>query len=148
MDLLTMVLTCSAFSDNAVTSAMAELGSHKNPWVVSGKPFTSEKKALEYIQQLEAQGTSFEVGLMQIPDRDLKNRPIPVSYKELLKPCKNMIEATQLLNQYLYQPECNGSVACALSVYKSGDPQSGSDYANQVIQYAASHPVVPPPPLE
>jgi len=148
MDLLTMVLACSAFSDNSVASAMAEINSKNNPLVISGKPFSSEKKALDYVEQLKAQGTSFEIGLMQIPNRLLDNSPIPVSMKELLRPCKNMIVATQLLNQFKFTPECNGSTACALSMYKSGDPQTGLDYANQVIQYAQDHPVIPPPPLE
>ncbi len=141
MNLVTLILACSVYSNHSVVNAMVETSSQNNPWVISGQPYKTEQQALNAAQKLQAEGTPFQIGLMQIPDFWLKSKP--VSLKELLRPCRNMVEATQILNGAL--DSCNGSETCALSKYKTGDATSGLDYANQIIQSAASNPFVAPP---
>lgn len=136
MDLVTMILACSLYPDNAILNAMVELNSQNNPLMVSGKPFKSAKTAEVYVQAKQASQAAFEIGLLQIPSQWVAHRP--VSIEELLRPCKNMIVATQILNET--QLKCQGDVACALSLYKTGDPQAGLNYAQQIIQYASEHP--------
>jgi hypothetical protein len=144
MDLVTMILACSVYPDNSIINSMVQANTQNNPLVISGQPYKTAQEALNTAKKLRDENTSFEIGLMQIPDSLIKNKPVSMS--ELLRPCKNMLIATQILNQL--QLECNGSEACALSKYKTGDAQSGLDYANQIIQYAQEHPFVPPPPAE
>ncbi len=141
MNLVTMILACSVYSHQSIVSAMVEANSQNNPWVISGQPYKTEKQALDAAEKLQAAGTPFQIGLMQIPDFWLKNKS--VSLKELLRPCRNMVEATQILNGAL--DSCNGAEACALSKYKTGDETSGLDYANQIIESASAHPFVAPP---
>lgn len=141
MNLVTMILACSVYSNQSIINAMVETNSQNNPWVISGQPYKTEQKALDAAQKLQAEGTPFQIGLMQIPDFWLENKP--VSLKELLRPCRNMVVATQILNGAL--DSCNGSETCALSKYKTGDDTSGLDYANQIIQSAQAHPFVAPP---
>jgi hypothetical protein len=141
MNLVTLIMACSVYTNQSIINAMVEANSQNNPWVVSGQPYKTEQQALDAAQKLQAAGAPFQIGLMQIPDFWLKNKP--VSLKELLRPCKNMVIATQILNGTL--DSCNGSEPCALSKYKTGDETSGLDYANQIIQSASDHPFVSPP---
>ncbi len=144
MDLVTLVLACSVYPNNAVVNAMVEINSQNNPYVVSGQPYKTREQALAQVDQLKAAGQSFEIGLMQIPDFWVTNKS--ASMNELLRPCKNMVVATQILNKLLN--ECNGSQTCALSMYKTNDKSAGLSYADQVITYADAHPFVAPPPLD
>jgi hypothetical protein len=145
MDLMTMILACSMYSDNAVVNAMANQNSNSNPLVISGKPFPTEQAALDYAKQLQTQGKTFYIGLMQIPSFWFPD--YNVSLKELLRPCKNIVIATQILIKT--QEACaDNSQTCALSMYQTNDPQAGLDYANQILQYSSDHPFVPPPPLD
>jgi hypothetical protein len=145
MDFMTLILACSMYSDDAMVNAMVNVNSHGNPLVISGKPFTSENAALNYAKQQQAQGKTYYVGLMQIPSFWLPN--YDVTLRELLRPCKNVVVATQILIDAT--EKCpDGSQTCALSTYQTKDPQAGVDYANQILQYSSDHPFVPPPPLE
>jgi hypothetical protein len=144
MDLVTMILACSVYPNNSVVNAMVEINSQNNPYVVSGEPFKTSAQALAKVDQLKAAGASFEVGLMQIPDFWLQEKP--VSFHELLRPCKNMVVATQLLNKLV--DECQGSETCALSMYKTNDKADGLNYATQVMDYATAHPFVAPPHVD
>lgn len=144
MDLVTMILACSVYPNKAVVNAMVEINSQNNPYAISGQPFKTERQALAQVDQLKAAGQDFDIGLMQIPSMWLVNQP--VSLHELLRPCKNMVLATQILNKLT--DECNGSETCALSMYKTNSQTAGLDYATQVIDYANSHKFVTPPPLD
>jgi len=145
MDFMTLILACSMYSDNAAVNAMVNLNSNGNPLEISGKPFPSENAALAYAKQLQAQGQTYYVGLMQIPSFWLPD--YNVTLRELLRPCKNVVTATQILINTT--EKCpGGSQTCALSMYQTKDPQAGLDYANQILQYSTDHPFVPPPPLE
>lgn len=145
MDLVTLVLACSVYPNNAVVNAMVQINSQNNPYVISGEPFKTAPEALAKVDQLKAAGSAFEIGLMQIPDFWLQEEK-SVSLDELLRPCKNMVLATQILNKLT--DECNGSQTCALSLYKTHDKTAGLSYATQVMDYANAHPIVPPPPLD
>lgn len=147
MELVTMILACSLYSDNSIANAMLETGSQNNPLVVTvdnspTKSFKSADQAAQFATQQIQQGHDVSIGLMQIPSRWLKkDQAVPA---ELFMPCKNMVTATKILNAA--QNDCSdltGSTStstCALSVYKSGDPKAGMSYANTVISYANTHP--------
>jgi hypothetical protein len=144
MDLVTLVLACSVYPNKSVVNAMVEINSQNNPYMISGEPFKKESQALARVNQLKDSGASFQIGLMQIPDFWLLQKP--VSTGELLRPCKNMVLATQILNKLM--DDCNGSETCALSMYKTNDKTAGLDYATQVLDYANMYPFVTPPPLD
>ena len=144
MDLVTLVLACSVYPNNSVVNAMVEINSHNNPYMISGQPFKTESQALIKASGLKDSGASFEIGLMQIPDFWMSQNPTDLD--DLLRPCKNMVLATQILNKLV--GECDGSESCALSMYKTNDKTAGLDYATQVLDYANIHPFVAPPPLD
>jgi hypothetical protein len=123
---------------------MVQINSQNNPYVISGEPFNTSSEALAKADQLKAAGSAFDIGLMQIPDFWLQEKP--VSLHELLRPCKNMVVATQILNKLV--AECEGSESCALSMYKTHDKMAGLSYATQVMDYATAHPFVAPPHID
>lgn len=140
MDLVTMILACSVYPNNNIVNAMVEINSQNNPYVISGQVFNTESAALQKANELKNAGSAYEIGLMQIPSFWLQQNP--VSSTELLRPCKNMVLATQILNKLT--TDCNGSESCALSLYKTNDQSAGLAYAEQVLSYAQSHPLVVP----
>jgi soluble lytic murein transglycosylase-like protein len=144
MDLITLIMACSVYTDNAIVNAMIQLNSSNAPLMVSGTPYKTPAEALDVAKNLKEEGRPFAIGLMQIPSFWLEDKPVSLS--ELLRPCKNVVLATQILNDAAVQ--CNGETACALSTFKTGNAKDGIDYANQIIQYAADHPFVPPPPTQ
>jgi len=144
MDLVTLVLACSVYPNNSVVNAMVEINSQNNPYMISGQLYKTESQALAKANALKDSGASFEIGLMQIPDFWLSQNP--TNLDDLLRPCKNMVLATQILNKLV--DECNGSESCALSMYKTNDKAAGIDYATQVLNYADTHPFKAPPPLD
>lgn len=140
MDLTTMILACSMYANNNTVNAMVEINSKNNPYVISGQVFPSESAALQKAQALKNSGQLFEIGLMQIPSFWLQQNP--VNLRDLLRPCKNMVLATQILNKLTN--DCDGSESCALSLYKTNDKSAGLDYAEQITNYAQAHPFVVP----
>jgi len=140
MNLMTMILACSVYPHNSIVNAMVDINSQNNPLVISGEVYKTPEQALIQAKALQAGGTAFDIGLMQIPSIWLKEKP--VSLNELLRPCKNMVLATQILNKL--NDECHGDQTCALSMYKTGDKDAGLAYANQVIDYASAHRFVAP----
>jgi hypothetical protein len=145
MDLVTMVLACSLYPDNTLINAMVQVGSQNKPYVVSssGQPNTypNASKASNYtMNQLHA-GNQVDIGLMQIPSLWLKQPYANVS--ELFLPCKNMVTATKVLNEaamHCSEISASNQQACMLSMYKTGNPTAGLDYANAVLSYAQNHP--------
>lgn len=149
MDLITMVLACSLYNDNSITNAIAEVGSKSNPLTVTSvggerKVFKTQNEAATYALSELQQGHEIEIGLMQIPSRWLKDNNIALN--ELFGPCKNLVTATQILNSAAEQcneVQSNASAenlkSCTLSIYKTGDPQAGLDYAHTIMDYANSH---------
>lgn len=135
MDIISMVMVCSLFPDQSIVNAMV-LKDHDNPWIVSGKTYPTQKAALEEARTLKAENKPFTIGVMEIPSFWLKGRPYDLN--ELLRPCKNVVLASQILNKQYYQ--CHGSMECMLSMYKTGNATSGIRYAKQIIAYAKAHP--------
>lgn len=128
---------------------MIQLGSQNKPYTIAVdggnvQTFTSANQALDFANQSLAQGHKISVGLMQIPNDWFQQYHVTVA--DVLLPCKNTVIATQILDSATSQcmdmqskdPNVN-LTSCALSIYKSGDPQSGMDYANKIMDYAKSH---------
>jgi len=147
MDLITMVLACSLYTDNSITNAMVQVGSHNNSLAVRStdglKIFKTQSDAINYTNTALQQGNTIDIGIMQIPSRWAHASH---SAAELFAPCKNMVVATKILNQAM--DRCSelsandpsiDEQACALSIYKTGNPQAGLDYANAIISYAKAH---------
>lgn len=154
MDLVTMLLACSLATDNSVTKAIVELGSKNKPLMVSvaggeSKTFPTEAAAIDFANSELQQGHEIKLGLMQIPSRWLE--PYHLHVADLFKPCKNMVTGTRILNEMRDQclsikrsPPITDLQACALSMYETGDPEQGSDYAKQITEQAKAHPFETP----
>lgn len=159
MNLVTMILACSLYPNNSITNAMVQVGSNNNPYTISTiitdgqtntKTFKTAATAVSYASAEIAKGQNINVGLLQIPESWLAKYPasMDASLSGVMRPCKNMFIATDILNQATEQ--CAGQTgddktACALSIYHSGSPTAGLDYAKQVMAYAAEKPFIKPP---
>lgn len=149
MDLITMILACSVYSNNSITNAMVQLGSQNKALSVAvdgnkAQSFTSADQALKFANDQLAQGHNINVGIMQIPNLWFKQYNVTVA--ELLLPCKNMVVATEILNasarscaDLSNKNPGFDETACTLSMYKTGDAQAGSDFANSITTYASAH---------
>lgn len=150
MDLVTLILACSLYTDNAIPYAMIQTGTRNNPLVVTvddddTKTFKTIPAAVQYTQTQIAQGKNLEIGLMQISSRWLPE--IGAHASDLFRPCKNLVVATQILEklrlkcQFIVANNPNTDIqSCVLSLYKNKNLQSGLPYAHQVIEYAKIHP--------
>jgi len=151
MDIVTLVMACSVFQNYSITNAMIQVGSHNNILMVtpaSGNPtiFPNADQAVNYITQQTAQDNEVDIGITQLPSRWLKTYQLTPA--EIIKPCKNVVVATEVITQMwekcghiVSDPSNPDQVqACALSMFKTGDPQAGLDYARQIMSYADAHP--------
>jgi len=151
MDIITLIMACSIFQDYSITNAMIQIGSKNNNLMVTpadGNPtiFPTENQAVSFIKDQLQQDNAVDIGATQLPSRWLKT--YQVTPTDVIRPCKNVVIATQIITQMWEQcghlvsdPSSASQVqACALSMFKTGDPKAGLNYANQVMQYAASHP--------
>ncbi|MDQ8039194.1 MAG: transglycosylase SLT domain-containing protein [Rickettsiella sp.] len=149
MDLVTLVLACSLYTDNSIPYAMIETGSKNNPLVVTidngTKHFKTISEAVTFTKKQIAQGKLLDIGLMQIPNQWLPK--VGAHAEDLFRPCKNLVVATQIMNKIRLQcqtiAERNPTLnlqTCMLSMYKTGNTQTGLDYAHTVINYAEKHP--------
>lgn len=152
MDLVTLILACSLYTNNAIPYAMIQTDSKNDPLMVSvsnnSKHFTTTTEAIHYTQQQITQGQKVNIGLMQISSQWLPE--IGAHAADLFRPCKNLVVATQIMNKLRLQcqtlAERNPTIniqTCMLSLYKTGNPQNGLAYANTVINYATKHPFAP-----
>lgn len=149
MDLITLVLACSLYSDNSIPYAMIQTGSEDNPLVVmvdaKTKHFKTISEAITFTQKQMTQGKKVDIGLMQIPSQWLPE--VGAHAADLFRPCKNLVVATQILNKTRLEcqnlAKLNSTIniqTCMLSMYKTRTTQNGLAYANTVIDYAAKHP--------
>ncbi len=151
MDLVTLILACSLYANPDITYAMVQIGSAGDPLTVTteGKTtqFKTANEATRYVQEQLMHNHPIEIGLMQLPNRWI---PAGVAVHDLFRPCKNLVSATEVLNQ-LHQ-RCVSAVAknphltlqtCILSLYKTGNTQQGAYYAKTVLNYAKQHPFAP-----
>ena len=152
MDLITLVLACSLYSNNSIPYAMIETGSENNPLLVTvdneTKRFKTESEAITYTQRQMARGKHVGIGLMQISSQWFPK--VGAHAADLFRPCKNLVVATQIMNKLQLQcqtlAERNPTLnlqACMLSLYKTGNTQTGLAYANTVLDYAEKHPFSP-----
>lgn len=152
MDLVTLILACSLYADNTVPYAMVQAGSGNKPLFVTvdnqSKQFKTESEAIAFTQTKIAQGKKVNIGLMQISSQWLPE--VGAHAADLFRPCKNMVIATQIMNKLRLQcqtlaahnPTLNVQT-CMLSMYKTGNTQTGIPFANTVIAYADNHPFSP-----
>jgi hypothetical protein len=130
---------------------MLQVGSSNNILMVTpagGNPtiFPNADQAIAYITQQTAQGNAVNIGAMQIPSSWLKT--YHVTPAEIIRPCKNVAVSTQIISEmwakcgHLVSDPSNPDQiqACALSMFRSGDPKAGLDYASHVMNYATAHP--------
>lgn len=152
MDLVTLILACSLYADNSVPYAMVQAGSGNKPLFVTvdnqAKQFKTESEAITYTQAKIAQGKKVNIGLMQVPSEWLPK--IGAHAADLFRPCKNMVIATQVMNELRRQCQTlaarNSTLnvqTCMLSLYKTGNTQAGIPFANTVTAYAENHPFSP-----
>lgn len=155
MDILTMIMACSLYRDNAITHAMVQIGSDSKPLAVTSiapdgqqttkSDFADPAKAAEYARAKFNEGNEIRVGLMQISSRWLApylNRN-QARFEDLFRSCKNMVIATDVLNKATRtcHKEGNYRPSCALSIYISGNKKDGIDYAKTVLTYAKQNPL-------
>jgi hypothetical protein len=158
MDLTTTIMICSMFHANVVVNAIIQNGSQAHPLAItkisqagtSTADFKKIQTAAQYAKTQLAQGNAIEIGMMQIPSGWL----VPLSkngltLENLLRRCKNIAVATDLLNQseaYCATFTDTGAQRdqCTLSFYKTGDPKAGLDYAKQILDYANANPLKMP----
>ena len=151
MDIVTLVMACSTYPDYSITNAMVQVASQNKALLVtpaSGNAanFATTQQAASFAEQQIQQGNPVALGVTQMPNRWLKS--YHVNPTDVLRPCKNVVIATEILNDtwnkclhIVSDPSSVHDVqACALSMFKSGDPQAGLDYAQSVIDYASAHP--------
>lgn len=145
MNLITMILACSMYSNNSITNAIIQVGSQNNAYTVTtsdGKSqnFTSTSDAATFANSQISQGNAVNIGLMQVPSLWLK--PYNVTATDLLRPCKNIVVATEILSDTTYkcqQANASDVTACALSMYETGNSQAGSDFATKIVAYSNDH---------
>jgi hypothetical protein len=152
MDLVTLVLACSLYANNSITYAMVQTGSANDALTVSTrnetKHFKTESDAIAYTEKQITLAKNPHIGLMQISSKWLT--AVDAGTAELFRPCKNLVVATQLMNQLSLQCQNLATHSkkfnmqkCMLSRYKASNPQAGEVYANQILNYAKNHPFGP-----
>lgn len=152
MDLVTLILACSLYTENSIPYAVIQTGSMNKALLVTvdnrAKQFKTESSAINYTKAKIAQGKKVNIGLMQVSSQWLPE--IGADAASLFRPCKNMVIATQIMNKLRLQCQTLASrnptlnvQTCMLSMYKTGNTQSGITFAKKVIAYAANHPFSP-----
>ncbi len=152
MDLVTMIMACSLYSDYSTINAMVQTGSQNQALMITtegGNPtvFPSATQAVNFANAEIQQGHNVNIGLMQIPSRWLSN--YNVTPTDLMLPCKNIQIGSRILLDAQHQcaqttTNVSAASSCALSMYKTGDATAGSAYAQNVIKFANANPFVNP----
>lgn len=112
MDILSAILACSLYRDDALVRAIAETNSHGNPYAVVDATMAAQSdtprpeprslaSALELMKTIASLGGEPLVGIMQIPASwapIYSKRP-----QDLFDPCTNVAVATAKLSDLNYQ---------------------------------------------
>lgn len=151
MDIITLVMSCSLFQDYSITHAMIQTASRNTTLMVTPKDggaitFPTANQAVDYIEQQIEDDNVVNIGVTQIPSDWLAT--YKVTPAEIIRPCKNVAIASQIIvemwdkcGHIVSNPSDAQQVqACALSMFRTGDPQAGLAYANRVMNYAKAHP--------
>ncbi|CAM4371467.1 MAG: hypothetical protein LEGION0398_MBIBDBAK_01040 [Legionellaceae bacterium] len=160
MDLITMIMACSLYRDNAIVNAMVKLGSQNNPLQITSVQENATVKTITapnprageiYVNQELANGHIVYIGLMQISSGWLKKYKEQTRISDLFRPCKNMAIATMILNHTtkICAHHSAPNPRCALAVYQTGaNTSAGKKYAAKIITYAKTHQIPLTPNFE
>ena len=115
----------------AWTQAIAEVESGHNPWALNiegkGYQFASKEKAVTMAKQADAEGRSFDSGVMQVNNFWLKKYGIPL--EAAFDPLANIYLGSWILKQEI---ERHGQTWEAVGAYHSPNAARGGEYAEMV----------------
>jgi len=115
----------------AWTQAIADVESGHNPWAlnIEGKvyQFASKEQALTMAKQADAEGRSFDSGIMQVNNFWLKKYGIPL--ETAFDPLANIYLGSWILKQEI---DRHGQTWEAVGAYHSPDEVRGGKYAEMV----------------
>lgn len=124
-----ILLACASIVDPSTMNALVKTESAYNPYaiaVVDGSPLVKQPKTKEeaeiIIDELEAKGLNYSVGLGQVNKSNFK--AYGKDGKKLLNACENLKVSADILSQ-CYKNSPTGSVAEALSCYYAGNYSYG-----------------------
>lgn len=124
----------------AWTQAIAHVESGLSPWAlnIEGRryQFESKEKALEKAKEAEAEGRSFDSGVMQVNNFWLKKYGIPL--EAALDPLANIYLGSWILKQEI---ERHGETWNAVGAYHSSNEDRGRKYAEMVKDALGKGPV-------
>lgn len=134
IDLLPLILTCASSIHVETMYPLIKTESAFNPYAIaivrdtplSKQPRTKEE-AEQVIDELEAKGANFSVGLGQINKVNFKR--FNLTAKQLLDPCTNLQISEKILNE-CYERSPGAKIGQALSCYYSGNFRTG--YTNDI----------------
>ena len=115
----------------AWTQAIADVESGHNPWALNiegkGYQFASKEKALTMAKQADAEGRSFDSGIMQVNNFWLKKYGIPL--EAAFDPQANIYLGSWILKQEI---DRHGQTWEAVGAYHSPNAARGGKYAEMV----------------
>ena len=124
----------------AWTQAIAHVESGLSPWVLNiegkGYRFDSKDKALAKAKEAEAEGRSFDSGVMQVNNFWLKKYGIPL--EAALDPLANIYLGSWILKQEIAR---HGESWNAVGAYHSSNEDRGRRYAEMVKDALGKGPV-------
>lgn len=124
----------------ALTQAIARVESGLSPWTLNiegrGYQFESKEKALEKAKEAEAEGRSFDSGVMQVNSFWLKKYGIPL--EAALDPQANIYLGSWILKQEIVR---HGENWGAVGAYHSPNEDRGRKYAEMVKNVLGKGPV-------
>jgi hypothetical protein len=113
------------------TQAIAHVESRFSPWSLNiegkGYRFDSKEKALEKAKEAEAEGLSFDSGVMQVNNFWLKKYGIPL--EAAFDPLANIYFGSWILQQEIHK---HGQTWSAVGAYHSPNEARGRKYAEMV----------------
>ncbi|TKB23169.1 lytic transglycosylase domain-containing protein [Desulfopila sp. IMCC35006] len=113
------------------TQAIAHVESGFSPWSLNiegkGYRFDSKEKALEKAKEAEAEGLSFDSGVMQVNNFWLKKYGIPL--EAAFDPLANIYLGSWILKQEIHK---HGQTWSAVGAYHSPNETRGRKYAEMV----------------
>lgn len=122
------------------TQAIAHVESGLSPWALNiegkGLRFDSKEKALKKAKEAEAEGRSFDSGVMQVNNFWLKKYGIPL--EAALDPLANIYLGSWILKQEIYR---HGQTWNAVGAYHSPNEDRGRKYAEMVKDALGKGPV-------
>jgi type IV secretion system protein VirB1 len=148
---LTLAATCAPAVAPGTAQALVAVESGFHPWAIGIVGGTLERQprnlaeAHATVQQLEAQGWDYSVGLAQINQRNF--RRLGLSRETAFEPCRNLqaMQAVLLECQARMAGPPQTALRQTLSCYYSGNPHTGfrHGYVQRVVQASRTSGVPP-----